>query len=619
MNKRCIIFCAASLVCANVAFGQEKEKVQKLDEVVVIDSRFELKRENSGKTVIKITQEELQRNQGKTITEIINTKSGFSIAGANGRDGVVLGVFARGGRGRQVLILVDGIRVSDPSSVNQEYDLRLLSTANVESIEIIKGAASSLYGTNAATAVINITTKIAADKSVAGSFQVSVGTNQTTDNQNYHLNDFSNSAQVGGTLSKFSYAVGFSNRYSDGLSAIVTPTNEKDDFSNYSTNIKLGYAFSDKFSLKIYGNHTNVRTQFDESFGMFDAPYEFFSEQKRVGTTTNYKYKNGELVLNAGLSDYASESVSAFPNEYEGTNLVVDLYNKYNFSDKLYTILGANYSKDETEFLETKDFTILDPYANVVYVSDFGLNLNTGFRLNNHSEYGSHFVYNVNPSFRFYTDSGYLKLMGSYATSYITPSLNQLFGNFGANPSLEPEENTTIEGGAEFTSNDNFRVSALYFNRKEENFVFYGANGYENASNTIDANGLEVNLDYSPTNNVSLTANYTLTERKGDNAIRLPKHKINASLGYSFSKKTSASLTYQLTGERTDTDFGTFPSADVDLDAFSLLGFYMSHQLVENKLKVFVNANNLLNSEYTEIFGFTTKGRNIRLGLSLNL
>jgi len=618
MNKRCIVFCATSLVCANVAFGQEKEKVQKLDEVVVTDSRFELKRENSGKTVIKITQEELKRNQGKTITEIINTKSGFSITGANGRDGAILGVFARGGRGRQVLIIVDGVRVSDPSSVNQEYDLRLLATANVESIEIIKGAASTLYGTNAATAVISITTKNATNKKVAGNFQASVGTNQTADNQNYDVNDFSNSAQISGTLSKFNYAIGFSNRYSDGLSAIETPTNEKDDFSNYSTNLKLGYAFSDKLSLKVYGNHTKVRTQFDESFGMFDAPYEFISEQKRVGTAFNFGYKKGELVLNAGFSDYASESVSAFPSEYEGTNLVVDVYNKYNFNDKFYTILGANYNKDETEYAETQDFTILDPYANAVYVSDFGLNVNAGLRLNNHSEYGSHFVYNVNPSFRFYTEEGYVKLMGSYATSYITPSLNQLFGNFGANPDLEPEENTTIEGGVEFASND-FRASALYFSRKEENFVFYGANGYENASNTIDANGVELNLDYSPADNLSLNANYTLTERKGDNAIRLPNHKINASLGYEFSERTNVSLTYQLTGERTDSDFGTFPAADVALDAFSLVGFYLSHQLLENKLTVFVNANNLLNSEYTEILGFTTKGRNIRLGLNLNL
>ena len=138
---------------------QDSLKLQQLDEVVVSDSKFELKRENSGKTVIKITTEELQRNQGRTVAEIINTKSGIEIAGSRGRDGAVLGTFARGGRGRQVLIVIDGVRVSDPSTFSAEYDLRLLSPNTIESIEIIKGAASTLYGTNAATAVINITTK----------------------------------------------------------------------------------------------------------------------------------------------------------------------------------------------------------------------------------------------------------------------------------------------------------------------------------------------------------------------------------------------------------------------------------------------------------------------------
>lgn len=619
MNKKVIVFCAASVVCANVAFGQEKEKVQKLDEVVVTDSRFELKRENSGKTVIKITQEELRRNQGKTISEIINTKSGISIAGANGREGTVLGVYARGGRGRQVLVLVDGVRVSDPSSFSQEYDLRLLSTANIESIEIVKGAASTLYGTNAATAVINITTKKSSGNVVSGNFQSSLGTNHTADDQNYNISDFSNSTMVNGTLSKLQYKIGFSNRYSNGMSAIVTPTNEKDDFSNFSTDIKLSYDFSDNFNVNIFGNHTKVRTQFDESFGMLDAPYEFFSEQKRFGLSSKLEYTSGEIILNTAYSDFSSENKTAFPSMFAGKNLVIDLYNKYNFNNTFYTILGANYIKDETEFAEIKDFTIIDPYANVVYVSDFGLNINAGLRMNNHSEYGSHFVYNINPSFRFVNENGYIKIIGSYATSYITPTLNHLFGNFGANPDLEPEEDRTIEGGVEFSKDNILRLSALYFNRKEDNFVFYGANGYENADNTIDASGFEVELDWTPNTDINFGANYTFTERKGDNAIRIPKHKINASLGYHFSERTNVSLDYAMIGKRRDTDFSTFPSVDVDLDSYSLLGLYVGHEVLPNKLTVFLNANNLLNKEYAEVLGFTTRGRNIRVGLHLNL
>ncbi|MEL6918389.1 MAG: TonB-dependent receptor, partial [Bacteroidota bacterium] len=84
MNNKFFGFCATILVCANVTAQEQKSdstQVQRLDEVVVSDSRFPLKRENSGKTVIKITTEELDRNQGKTVAEIINTKSGIEIGG----------------------------------------------------------------------------------------------------------------------------------------------------------------------------------------------------------------------------------------------------------------------------------------------------------------------------------------------------------------------------------------------------------------------------------------------------------------------------------------------------------------------------------------------------------
>ncbi|SHI96603.1 vitamin B12 transporter [Pseudozobellia thermophila] len=616
---------ASILVCANgVAQQGQKDATQvtQLQEVVVSDSRFELKRENSGKTVVKIDSAQLQRYQGKNVTEIINTISGIEISGSRGREGSVFGVYARGGRGRQVLILIDGIRVSDPSSLSADYDLRLLSAASIESIEIIKGAASTLYGTNAATAVINITTKKASKKAIAATVMSSMGTNQTADDQNYNISRSSNSVQVSGTLDKFDYSGSFSNRYAEGLSDIITATNEKDGFSHFATDLRLGYRFSDKLNLSVYGNQTKARTDFDESFGFLDAPYRFISKQERVGLAAIYDYGKGSLQANAAYSSYDSDSQSAFPSSYKGNNYVVDVYHKYNFNDKFYSIVGLNYLADETDFSSKQKFEITDPYVNVVYVTDFGLNLNVGGRLNNHTEYGSNFVYNINPSFTLKMDGSYLKLLTSYATSYITPSLTQLFGNFGANPDLKPEDDRTLEGGIEFAHDDaNLRVSALYFNRKEENFVYWDlvGNGYANAENTIDAQGVEVELGWKASKKLNFGANYTFTERKGDNAIRIPKHKVNANVGYALSPKTFASLGYSLTGSRTDTDFASYPTVDVPLDSFSLVDLYLSHECIDNKLRIFLNASNILNEEYTEVLGFTTRGRNIMLGFNLNL
>jgi len=88
---------------------------------------------------------------------------------------------------------------------------------------------------------------------------------------------------------------------------------------------------------------------------------------------------------------------------------------------------------------------MVDPYATVVYNSNFGLNINAGSRLNVHSEYGDHWVYNVNPSFNFKTNFP-LKVLASYSTAYITPSLYQLYSEYG-NTHLTPEESSTVEAG----------------------------------------------------------------------------------------------------------------------------------------------------------------------------
>jgi len=632
MIKKSISLGVLTILCAPI-FAQEKEqekKVEQLDEVVVTDSRFALKRENSGKTVIKITAEELQKNQGKSIAEIINTKSGFEVNGSRSNSGQNITSFVRGGNNRQVLVLIDGIQVSDPSGLGGEYDLRLISVDQIESVEIIKGAASTLYGNAAATAVINITTKKASKNKIAATINSSIGTNQTADDDNYNASDFSQGLSINGTSGKFTYLTSVSTQYTDGLSAVIDPTNnnnENDPFNRVNTNLKLGYTFNEKFSLNIYGNYDRFTAAFDNSFPIEDAPFSFESEQFRVGVSSKFNYKNGSISLNAAYNTIDRAFESNFPSDFEGENYTLDVFNKYTFNDQFYTIIGLNVIESQAVFVEDEtNFTIVDPYANAVWVSKFGLTVNAGARLNNHSEYGTNLTYNFNPSYLFKFNEGrdYLKILGSYSTSFIAPRLSQLFGTFGPNPDLEPEENRTIEGGLEYRIGANFRLSGLYFNREEENFIDFVttdfvtfAGEFQNVQQDFEVQGVEVELEVKPFKNANFNANYTFTERKEQVALRIPRHRANASFGYNFSNNTFASVSYQYTGDRIDTDFATF--TNLELDSFSIIDLYFSHQLINNKLKVFANVNNLFNEDFTEIIGFTTRGRNVRIGFLLNL
>ena len=590
---------------------------QAIDEVVVSDSRFELKRENSGKTVIKISRQEIENNQGRTVSALINSKSGIQINGSRSNSGQNLGVYVRGGRNRQVLVLIDGIQVNDPSQLSGDYDFRLLNLNQIESIEITKGAASTLYGSGAASAVISITTKTANANKISTVIFSNTGTNQTEADQNYDLADFTNSVAFSGTLNKFTYRTAFNQHFSDGLSAAISDINEKDTFSKQGVDINFGYSFNEAFSLNIFGNITETNSEidgFDSNFNLVDTADEFNSKQSRIVVLSTFKYLKGSVRLNAAYSEYDREFISSFPSTYNAKNFILDIHNKYVLDDAFYTVIGLNTIESKAIFSSEQSFSIVDPYVNLVYVSDFGLNINSGVRLNNHSDYGSHFIYNLNPSFTIkHTNNGYVKLFGSFSTSYITPSLSHLYGDFGANPSLSPEENRTIETGTEFTFNKNLRVSGLFFNREEKNTVLWVDGGYQNAADLLHARGVELELNASFLENVSIQTNYTFVEYKEDLARRIPKHKVNFKVGYEITYFTYASLSYQYTHEIFENSFSPL------LDSFNLFNLYFSHQPWEKKIKFFGGIDNLLNQKFEEIPGYTTKGRNVRLGFTLTI
>ncbi len=633
MYKNLVNFGAMALLCTN-AIGQEGQsldsvkdekqdsfQLQQLDEVVVSDSRFSLKRENSGKTVIKISAKELERNQGRTLAEIINTKSGLEINGSRSYAGQNISVFARGGNNRQVLVIIDGIQVSDPSNVNAEYDLRLLNIAQIETIEIIKGASSTLYGNSAATAVINITTKKAKADGLALEAISNWGTNQSQDDQNYSISDISNNVTVTGKKNGLTFLASGGNQFTDGLSAAIGE--EEDAFSRIDGNFKLGYKFSKQFNMEASAFYNKLNSDYDNGFPIADADFHFKSEQSRFGLANTFAYKNGSVHLNTAFNQIKRDFVSDFPSFYDSESFVLDVFNKYKINETINTIVGLNVVNGRTQFAETRNANNVDPYLNFVYVSDFGLNVNAGTRWNNHSEYGSNWIYNFNPSYRFKVNKGYLKFFGSYATSYIAPNLSQLYGPFGANPELQPEEDTTVEGGLEFQFSNRLRFNAVYFARKEEsriNYVTIDPNTFEsqyrNISDDVNLSGVEVELRAIPIDNFELTANYTFTDSKSGLALRIPKNKVNAGISYLLKETSYFSLSYQYVSKRLDTDFNTF--SNVDLDSFGLLNFFFRQEIC-NQLSIFASVDNLLNEDYVEILNYTTKGRNFRLGMRLRL
>ena len=148
-------------------------------------------------------------------------------------------------------------------------------------------------------------------------------------------------------------------------------------------------------------------------------------------------------------------------------------------------------------------------------------------------------------------------------------------------------------------------------------FVFQ----YSNVEERFTASGIEFMGNYKFTQKLAINANATYTKIGEDLNLRIPELKANVRLDYQVCLTTFVSLAYQYNDDRRDSVFNndTFMNDDVTLKSYSLLDFYVSHSFKNNKMKLFANITNLLNESFVELFGYSTRGRNINLGVTIRL
>jgi vitamin B12 transporter len=610
---------------------QDSTKVNPLQEVVISDTKFAQIKEKSGKVIEVITAQDLAKKSGQNLATVLSQVAGVEINGNQSANGKNLGYYIRGGRNRQVLILIDGIPVTDASGISMEYDLRLLPVDQVESIEILKGSSSTLYGTGAATGVINITLKKASKKEIQGNAYVNIGSNNTADNHKYNGQDFNQGLSFKGKYRKIDYLTSLNSTETSGMSEAQGENYEKDFFSRIAVNQKIGIAINSKLRVDLFGNYDRLKNTFDDSYNGITSSDNFENqgetEQFRAGFSSKYKYNKGEFVLNSGASS-SKRNLFIFSSEFEykSKNVNVDAFNKYSFSKQFFVLLGTQYQFSEMSFdsafgtIDNKKakFAIADPYTTVVYNSTFGFNLNAGVRMNNHSVYKNHLVYNFNPSYSFGKKIP-IRLLASYSTAYITPSLYQLYDAYSGNINLEAEENSTIEAGFEvqFLSKK-VTINTVAFSREEENVIDVDANYiYYNIYEKRKAKGIETSVLVDVTPKLTINANYAFNELDEPIKRLNPKHKVNVAANYQFTDRFFVAINYQYLSSRIDA-FG-FPSQFVKLDDYRLLNATLKYELIKSRMTIFGAATNIFNEEFIENIGYSTRGRNFKIGLNIIL
>ncbi|MBC7903695.1 MAG: TonB-dependent receptor [Gemmatimonadaceae bacterium] len=652
MKKKSLI--VAALITSSQLFSQEKDSlVTSLGEVTVTATKFPTKQNQTGKVVTVINRDQLEKNAGRTISEILNQQAGISINGGNNPLGSNQTIYLRGGNAGNTLILVDGIPAYDASGISGEFDINHFNPDQVERIEILKGAQSTAYGSDAQAGVINIITRkkqgnkpvyLNANLSAGsyatwkGGFDFGVGTDETRFNLMY-------------TKTK-------SNGFSSANDSVGNKGFDKESFdqdlfrANFSSNV------TKQLLVRTFIQFDDYKAGLDQGAFNDEKDYTVKSENLQIGAGATYSLKHGALYFNYNYNtinrqyiDDSAQRGSSFSyysdGRYKGVSRFAELYGNYSFGKYVEILAGGDWRDGKTDqtYTSVSSFgpyespALGDDSANTHQVSAFaslilknlgGFGTEIGGRYNHHSVYKNNFTYTINPYFLI---GERFKVFASVSSAFKAPGLYYLFSPYG-NKSLKPEESTGYEGGLQYSSK-RIEARVVYFNRTIKNVIIfkslsaapYGV--YENADKQQD-NGVELELKVKPVAGLTIEANYTFVDGEITtssantgkdttffNLFRRPKHSINAIVGYQY-QRLFASIGVRYVSKRDDVFYNsnTFGNEQTKLAAYQTINFFASYKAAK-WIRLFADLKNITNEKYFDQYGFNTRRFNATAGVNL--
>jgi len=611
-----------------------------LDPVIVTANKTAQKQSTTGKVITVISKEQIEKSNGKTVAQLLNEQAGIVINGALNNAGSVQTLYVRGAASGRALILIDGIPASDPSMINNEFDLNLFSINDVERIEICKGAQSTLYGSDAIAGVINIIT-------IKNNIATPVNLKTTLSGGSFET--FKGNMQVYGKMGKFTYASRYARLYSQGFANAYDSTGiknfHKDGYDGNTLNASIAYQATTALSLRTFAQYSQYAAglaagpftdaaNYNLNNRNFTTGFGAHYAKNNLSVTANYQYN----ILNRNYNNNASipGATSWSLNNYNGIGQFAEVFSNIKLRNGFSLLTGIDYRYGSMNN-QYKSLSSYGPYnsnfpdtsvhQSSVYASLFyaykNFNAELGGRMNNHSRYGTNYTCTFNPSYKL---SEHTRVFGSIASGFKAPSIYQL----SLNSALQPERSVNYEAGVQWTEKI-FNTRLVYFNRLINNGIDYNYITY-NYFNYVSSvvNGFELEATIKPITPLTITANYTYlaprvtTQNRATNkdtvtynyALRVPANSININIGYQFTRQLYISLNSKYVSKRYD--IGGYQTPDVVLNSYLILGGYAEY-VVTKEIKFFVNAQNITNKKFFDINGYNSIPFMLDMGVNIHL
>ena len=599
-------------------------------DVIVTANRSAQPIERVGASVTVLTQAAIEARQTPAVAELLAQTPGVSFT-RNGGVGTSTGVNIRGAESQHTVVLIDGVKLNDPSSTQGGFNFGNLLVGDTARIEVLRGAQSTLWGSQAIGGVVNIVTAEPTE-ALQGSLDAEAGARGTT----YFRGG------VGGANERLSWRLAASRYDTDGFSAFAAGK-EDDGYTNTGLSGRLNVKVTDAVSLDLRSVWSSGRNDFDAFNG---DSREYGKTQELVAYAgLNFDLLDGRFRNRIGYAHTDTDrrnfnpdnTVQTLTFDAEGQNRRWEYQGAFAFTEALNATFGLEHEKSEMKTRSPGDWDpnpafgrgeaeLNSAYGQVQLTVLDGLTLTGGLRYDDHAQYGDNLLGQVAAAWAL--NEGDTVVRASWGQGFRAPGLYELYSEYG-NLTLQPEEFDSWEIGVEQRLFDRAVVSATYFNRQADNEIRYngcstpstdplctvngvGRWGYYRNVQKTEAQGVELVGRVDVTERLNVSANYTWTDAKsasgatdGKRLTRRPEHMANLAADYDWAFGLKTGLAVRYVGETFNNDANT-----VVVGEYTLVDIRASYPINDN-LEVYGRIENAFDEDYQTVLNYGASGQGV--------
>jgi outer membrane cobalamin receptor len=622
--------------------------------VVVTATRTPVQAEETGASISTLERAQLETMQPVAADDAIRFLPG-AVANSYGQDGALSSLFVRGGESTYNKVIVDGVAISEPGLT---FDFGTLPLAQADRVEFVRGAQSTLYGSDAMTSVLQVWTRTGSTPVPELRFGADGGNFATANGY----------ASLAGAHGRFDY-----NFFGDQFNTDGQGVN--DAYSDSLEGANVGVALNDETSLRVRVRHSNSHvglpgawnfngTAFVSPLPVGDAHTNTLlgSAEVKIAaptgwghrlTASDYLYRYNDNSPDGNTYNFASVfdyDINHVAFEYQG-----------DYSERAWAHSTFGYRiENESAFFEYPAFPPpthgqrLNQDAYLQQQLTLGtLSVIAGGRFVHSSAFGNTGVPRVALTLQALRGGEFFsgtRLRFSYATAFMEPDFTDTFAGlpfYLPNPGLLPERTRAFEAGfQQKLLAGRWVLDATYFNNLFHDQIEYGTNTvtYQgNPPGTLGqffnvqqslAHGAEIQLQARLRRRLSLTTAYTYTSTEylkspycaadacgtplyetGNPLLRRPKHSATTLLSY-LGTRWSANLGVSFVGRRPDSDFAdTLINHAAGYVRADLGGWYA----INHRVTAYANIENALDRRYNEVVGYPALPINFRAGFRFRI